>query len=466
MKKIVSLLLFTLIILMATPSNAKRIIQGKVFGADGNPVAGYRVRAYDSDTPSADDKMGQSLTNSLGWYSFQYRGVENGMGWDGPHSSHHTSWRPDIYIVVAKPKPGGGWTRVDQTGVRSNHTMAYDITQNFRIPDDGVCPYPAKFTTTNVWRGCSCPTGTYKRWLDYLKHEARCADGLSPKAQCENRNEYGWYGINNSHGICVKASNIYAVHRQAYYKYFQNISNGVAMESLPAWVITRYDSYYPNVSLADIRIGESNNTPSDRTAITDCKKIYFPAAAGELARIRTESSPNYFWLLHEIAHSDQCMGLDKGSFSTKRDKYADMWFSQLPQAIIISIMTDGIPVDGAIHDNMPMETGADTKAAQVINATGIGSIPVNNCPSGTFSTRDHRGCKCPNRTKKEYKGLFNEEAYCIGMRIHTPYRTYERIPSRMYERRLPVPRQQLLVYRPVLPGQLDEKSVLSTVHTL
>jgi len=429
MKKLIGiqLFLFLFVILIAMPSYAKRVIQGTVTMANGSPANGYRVRAYDDDpAPNPDEKMGEAFTNAAGRYWFQYKG----RSWDGPHSRHHTQWRPDIYIVVAKSIPGGGWKRVATSGIRKNHKLKNNITQNFQVPIEGECPSSARFSTTNTWRGCKCPAGMHKRYLDLFKRKARCASGCSGKVKCHRKcadvsqNESRgsvWFGYDKDHGKCVKPSNIYAVYRQAYYKYFQTVRKGVVMESLPPWVIKRYDNYYPHVHLTDIRIGESTKTPDNGTAITDCKKIYFPAAANELARIRTESNPDYFWLLHEMAHSNQCMGLNKGRFSTKRDKYADMWFSQLPKTIVGSILADGIPVGGSVHDHMPMEKDADRKAAQIIKVTGIGTTPNIPCPGGEFSTRKHRGCKCPNGTTKHYRGLFKGKVRCTGMRVVRPH---------------------------------------------
>lgn len=150
---------------------AARTIQGIVLQADGMPAADYRVRALDSDM-NADDLMGEDLTDERGHYKIVYRKG----GWDSKKSRYHTQRRPDIYIVVSSPEPGGGWKRVDQTGIdsRKNHNVRNDITQDFLIPAAGECPYPAKFDTTAFLNNCKCPS--YKRWLDLDKKNARCAE--------------------------------------------------------------------------------------------------------------------------------------------------------------------------------------------------------------------------------------------------------------------------------------------------
>ena len=392
------------LLMMCGSAEARDTVYGKVVDMDGNPISNMRVKAVDKDK-TREQVMGITFTNGKGEYRIKYRHKH----WDSCCKSKR---RPDIRVYLSEKKPGGGYTRRDQSRTFNNHIMKKDLSVNFRVVNKGMCPYPADFKTTKTWRGCSCPTGTYKRWLDYTKYKARCADGLSPKVQCEKKRAYRWYGIDNKHGVCIKPMNIVAVHRQAYYAYFKGVSKGVKMERLPNWAIKRYDRFFPNVSLRDVRIGESNNTPSESTVITDCKKIYYPAARNELNRIRTESSPNYFLLLHELAHTDQCMGLKKGTLNTKRDKYADMWFSQLPKATIISILNDGIPVRNGIHNRMPMEKQADQKAKEVIKATGIGTIPVLRCPTGRFSTRTFRGCECPSGTTKKYSGPLKSHANC------------------------------------------------------
>jgi hypothetical protein len=398
---------------LSIEASANRTIYGTVVDSNGRPVQGYRVRALDSDTVGNDEEMAETTTDASGNYYMTYRK----RTWDGPKVG--TAWRPDIYIVVAKPKPGGGWTRVDQSGIRSDWAVRNDIRHDFTLPNDGECPFPAKFDTTGVWRGCNCPSGSYKRWLDAINFEARCAQGQSPEDRCKTRAGH-WKGFNNTKGVCVEAPDIPSVHRwlqrEAYRKYMRDVAKDVDLEPLPAWLIKQYQRHFTYVNLRNVRIGESDSTPSDSTAIVDCQKVYFPQASGELPKIRSQATDlSYHWLLHELAHTNQCMSLEPGSvsFSTKRDKYGDMWFANLPEPVLLSILTDGVPVDDSVHDRMPMEADADRQATAIIRATGIGTIPTPAaCPTGEFSTRDNRGCACPRGTKKDYKGLFAEKAEC------------------------------------------------------
>ncbi len=403
----VILILFTFF-LLSPYAHAERTIRGSVFLSDGTAAEGYRVRAFDEDMGS-DEQMCETRVNSSGNYSMTFR---TGT-WDGPKVG--TMWRPDIYIVVARPLPDGGWRRSDQSGVRPDWTVRYDINHNFRLPDDGECPATAKFDTTGVWRGCKCALGSHKRWLDAAHYKARCEAGYSPEKACKVSGGT-WVGYDNRYGKCIKEPDLPSVHRalrrEAYYAYMNRVAQNVQLESLPNWVVVRYQSFYPTVKLNEVMIGESKNTPTSTTAITDCKKIYYPKGLNELPKIRSESTPNYFLLLHEIAHTGQCMSLNPGIFSSKRDKYADMWFSNLPMPTLLSILEDGVPADNSVHDKMPMEKDADSRAAQIVLRTGKGQVPANKCPTKRFSTREYRGCGCPPGTTKKYSGMFSEFAEC------------------------------------------------------
>ncbi|HED34435.1 MAG TPA: carboxypeptidase regulatory-like domain-containing protein [Gammaproteobacteria bacterium] len=404
-KLINCLITISVLLLISGTANARDIVRGKVVDMDGAPVKNMRVKAVDKDS-TREQEMGKAFTNEKGEYLIKYTHKH----WD---SCCGKDRRPDIRVYLSERKPAGGFKRRDQSKVYKNWVMKKDLVVNFTIKNIGICPYPADFKTTKVWRGCSCPTGTYKRWLDYAKYKARCANGVSPKAECEKKRTYVWYGTDNNHGLCVKPMNVVAIHRQAYYAYFKKIGKGVKMERLPGWVIKRYDRFFPNIALKDVLIGEYYNNPKNTSTITDCKKIYFPVTRNKLARIRTEKNPDYYLLLHELAHTDQCMGLKRGNYSTRRDKYADMWFSQLPKATIVSILSDGILLDNSIHDKMPMEKQADQKAREIIAATGIGTSPVIRCPDGVFSTRTFRNCECLAGTKKQYSDFLKSRAQCV-----------------------------------------------------
>ncbi|MEN8154572.1 MAG: carboxypeptidase-like regulatory domain-containing protein [Acidobacteriota bacterium] len=98
--KIFIILLSVLFLLNTLQIQAKRTIYGKITSSKGNkPIAGAIVTAYDSD-PGPDQKMKSTKTDSKGNYRIKYRDG----AWDGKKTKHHTSWRPDIYIVVVAPE--------------------------------------------------------------------------------------------------------------------------------------------------------------------------------------------------------------------------------------------------------------------------------------------------------------------------------------------------------------------------
>lgn len=402
-RRIVRILVVALII--ATPALAERTIRGVAKDARGQPMKGLLVQAFDSDSPDKDDFMGSSLTNSRGEYTIRYPKKK----WDSG-----SKWRPDILLKFFRTLGNSGappYKLATQTGVRSDHPVRTDLKIDVTVPDPGGCPVPAKFDTTGRWRGCKCPDGMHKRWLDAFKKSARCARGDSPRKKCRQKRGYKWVGIDSRYGTCVKASNLINVHRHAYFEFFKKIRKGITTRSLPAWFVAKYDAKFPKVKLADIRWGISMHSPSP--GITDCKKIYFAPEHNPKRALRSEaafdaaSAFTKYLVAHEIAHSNQCMGLRGGGGSTKRDRYADMWFSQLPGAILKGILSDGKPMGSTVHDAMPMEKAADRKAAELGFAK-----PTVACPGGTFNTRSHRGCKCAGR-KKFVDPVFKSRARCV-----------------------------------------------------
>lgn len=74
----------------------KRTIYGYVRDAQQQPMAGFRVQAFDADDLDDDDYMGEVFTDANGYYELHY----DGGHWD-PCPHEITCWRPDIYIVVS-----------------------------------------------------------------------------------------------------------------------------------------------------------------------------------------------------------------------------------------------------------------------------------------------------------------------------------------------------------------------------
>lgn len=355
---------------------AKHLVHGTVKKEDGTPASGYRVRIWDADS-GGDELMGEVLTDHRGRYRVSYRN----NGWDGPASDVHTFWRPDIYIVVSSLEPNGDWKPVDRSGEYSNHRMSRNIQRDFRIPPTGQCPYPAKFDTrSRAWNGCHCPLGSYKRWLDLLKMDARCAKGDSPRDNCiQDGGQWHSLGPNSTRGVCVPAVTAFGypnplayLRREAYKFYFEGIK--VKTHPLAPWLIKRYQQYFPHLNLKDVEIAESPNLVD--VAMTDCKRIYFPGNQHYVNSLKTELSADNGVLclpLHELRHADQCMGMNPHSSATRRERYADMWFAQLPDAVIFSILDQQWPSASSIHNHMPMETDADRVRNQIMSATGTGA---------------------------------------------------------------------------------------------
>lgn len=340
---------------------AKRTISGTVTLSDGRPAVGYRVKAWDDDTGSDDDELGRDTTNASGRYKIRYED----KGWDGPATDVTTSWRPDVYVTVEKKKSGGGWHRVGQSGVHSDHKLRDDIEIDLKVVPEGQCPVPAKFSTTGTWKGCDCPDSTHKRMLDLVKSKARCAKGESEKHECEEKRGYTWVGRDNDHGSCLKAANLIAMHRQAYYEYFQYVRKGVKLHPLPQWFIREFQQYYKNVDLNDVRIGESGRTIQKGTAMTDCKHIYF-SKGDYLESVLNNRVRGAYLLFHEVEHANQCAGLDPTGFSSRRDKYADMWFGQLSKTTVVEILSGNLPSSNELHDKMPMEEQASAQATELV----------------------------------------------------------------------------------------------------
>lgn len=104
--------------------------------------------------------------------------------------------------------------------------------------------------------------------------------------------------------------------------------------------------------------------------MTDCSTIYFPADSGR-GIVSTIENGNIFkpgyenwlnWFLHELEHANQCINWGG------RLNYADQWFSQLDTPVLAEIMENaGLPIlrMKEIHDKMPMERQADSKANEI-----------------------------------------------------------------------------------------------------
>lgn len=226
---------------------------------------------------------------------------------------------------------------------------------------------------------CIPNDGTGKKG-DYCTHNNHCLRGMTcASRRCGGsrcKKGYKWMGIDNNIGACVKFSNLMNIHRHGYYTFFQFVSRGVQLKALPAYFVKDYSRHFKYVRLADVRVGKSRATPSSKTAITDCKKIYLPAGLDHYDALMGNKLANrhYYLILHELAHANQCMKIAKPTDgSTKRDRYADMWFGQLPKSVFAAILK-GKLTDTEIHDRMPMEKDATAQANAIIRKTGKGKV--------------------------------------------------------------------------------------------
>jgi hypothetical protein len=106
------------------------------------------------------------------------------------------------------------------------------------------------------------------------------------------------------------------------------------------------------------------------------------------------------------------MTMPNNVLGSHRDFYADMWFRHLAVGVVKALAASNFSVSSSqIHDKMPMEVDADEKAAEIVVATGIGTMP-GLCPTTSkFSTRTYRGCRCATG-KKQYEGTFKRQATC------------------------------------------------------
>ena len=151
----------------------------------------------------------------------------------------------------------------------------------------------------------------------------------------------------------------------AYAAYFAFIGSGATERFLPSSVIQKLEPYFVNDVLSAVRYASSEHT--NHKAITDCYKIYFPKGYGVVSTIQNGeifedwAKDDLHWLLHELAHAEQCRA--EGG----RSDFADRWFSELGTTTAAKLVTDPRSISAeTIHDAMPMEQDAEAKADRVL----------------------------------------------------------------------------------------------------
>ena len=160
---------------------------------------------------------------------------------------------------------------------------------------------------------------------------------------------------------------------RAFDTYMKQLDTGRPKYPLPATVREILQPHYPGVDLAQVRFAFSDQQPPDN-ATTDCNQIYFSSESFVAAlRDGTPSpKPKWKWLLHELVHPEQCAA------AGGREGYAKRWWDELEAAVRESGETVNLFQSTEqlvkqlqalwlrVHDAMPMEREAETKAKSVL----------------------------------------------------------------------------------------------------
>ena len=142
-----------------------------------------------------------------------------------------------------------------------------------------------------------------------------------------------------------------------YQTYMANLGAGVAQRALPLLYRQVLGPHYTGANLGNHRFGFGTNQPPNN-ATTDCDRTYYNSLefTNRLEQGVLASQAEFGWLLHELAHVQQCAQL--GS----RDRYARTWFDHLQLAAMQTMNL------AELHDGMAMEQAADTKRQTVWSA--------------------------------------------------------------------------------------------------
>jgi hypothetical protein len=157
----------------------------------------------------------------------------------------------------------------------------------------------------------------------------------------------------------------------AYFLYMDQMGAGGTKYQLPDVYRDILRARYPQTNFNTYRFGFADRQPPNN-ATTDCNTTYFNNA-DYVERLRKASAnPNWFWLLHEVAHPEQCTA------AGGREGYAKRWWDELEAALA----AQGIKVNVLqppqaladqigklffqVHDMMPMEQQANKKANAVL----------------------------------------------------------------------------------------------------
>ena len=159
---------------------------------------------------------------------------------------------------------------------------------------------------------------------------------------------------------------------RAYDAYMQNLDAGRPKYALPQRYRDLLRAHYPGADLDRVRFAFSDRQPPDN-ATTDCNDIYFNSES-YVAALRDDAPlSNYTWLLHELAHPEQCAA------AGGRAEFAKRWWDELEAAL----RSSGRTIDWLqstdqlvaqiqrlyveLHAAMPLEREADAKAEAVLD---------------------------------------------------------------------------------------------------
>jgi hypothetical protein len=178
-----------------------------------------------------------------------------------------------------------------------------------------------------------------------------------------------------------------------YQTYMAVLGAGVSLHSLPDVYVEEIQPMYPHVDLRSVRFGYSSQQPSDN-ATTDCDRIYFNDAAyvERLRRAELSESEEWDWLLHELRHTEQCRELGG------RQAYAERWFRDLEISLLVTRLANPAQYFTWLHDNMPMEDDADSRASGTVVVTGevtgvlagdamVVALPAGSSPEAPAAAR-------------------------------------------------------------------------------
>ena len=169
---------------------------------------------------------------------------------------------------------------------------------------------------------------------------------------------------------CVAEIAACEVRIHAYNIYMGQMGLGQQTRQLPGVYRDILIPQYPQINFNTYRFGFADRQPPNN-ATTDCAVTWFNSQPYVDALAAAGPNADYFWLLHELTHVEQCTAIGG------RERYANRWwnemttaattrgvtinFNQTPEALAAQIGA----VFAQVHDIMPMEIAASRKGDSV-----------------------------------------------------------------------------------------------------